>query len=767
VLAFEWINGTPLRTWLQQHPFQSHKRVVLEFFLRLCDAVSHAHSRGIIHRDLKPSNVLVDSKGQPHVLDFGIAKVLPDPEAASTSDSLALLTQTGDLLGTPAYAAPEQLLERSQRVDARADVYSLGVLLYQFLTGRNPFEQYQSVAALLEAVSRRSVPPPSRFSRAGRDLDTIVGKATQNEPQDRYRSVDELATDVRLALTGQPILTSRRPFWAILWQTARRHRLAAALSVLLLIVLLSFSVVVAWQAFRLAREKQSAEQSADKAQAMLDFIRQDLLTPMHPQLYRRDFTLREAIDRAQPGLAKRFPGQPGVVANLQRLFSAVYNHLGNYGQAVTLARAAYEASADRTQERLDARLLWSAALAQQGETEVSGQLLRQNLDDLQHMEDAHPQYRVSTLLQLGQILTRPERRQEAESVLRQSLELATEGGLSALVRCEVEISLAHNLTLQGRLKEAQECLQGALDLCVEEGLEETPTYVEALTVKADLHQKVGELQQAEELLREALGILEECFPEEHPETAYLQGNLGAVLAAQWRTSEALPLTEQAVARLRRQPATPHLASALMHLGDQLLVAGQLRRAREIATEALAEMEANFGVESLGATRAAENLGAVYMALKDYEESAALFESALSRVEALPDSENRYRFRILVQLADCEARAGHQDLALERLEEALDEAIYRLPELVVGQNGWLRRLATLWGRWYPQTAAVAAWLQERKSEPGNLSELQVWELALCWMSEDLEALAELLEELGDPLGTSAELAAVRAVLLANR
>jgi len=223
--AMEWVDGEQITDWSVER--SRAPRALLECFALVCDAVQHAHSRGVLHRDLKPSNILVDADGQPHVLDFGLAKRI-DTEALEDGEQLTL---SEDFVGTPQYAAPEQFGGAGE-LDARTDVYSLGVVLFELLTGRLPFERRGSVTELLLAIQRETPPLPSSLEpRLGREIDTIVRTAMAREVHERYASVEALAADVRRYLAGVPIQALPPSNFYLVSKLVRRNQAAAAMIV--------------------------------------------------------------------------------------------------------------------------------------------------------------------------------------------------------------------------------------------------------------------------------------------------------------------------------------------------------------------------------------------------------------------------------------------------------------------------------------------------------------------------------------------------------
>ena len=235
VLAMEWVDGVPITEWARgpsEHGAGRDPAQRLEVFCAVCDAVEHAHARGVLHRDLKPSNILVDRSGRPRVLDFGLAKWLGGEERDAT--------QSAEALGTPAYAAPEQLLPGSLgagRVDVRADVYALGVVLYEVLTGASPYgSRDTSLSELLRTVERVDPAPPSSFDpRLGRELDAVCLRALEKLPEDRYPSVGALAADLRRHLAGEPVHAAPPGALARFTKLVRRNPLPSAFALVLLV----------------------------------------------------------------------------------------------------------------------------------------------------------------------------------------------------------------------------------------------------------------------------------------------------------------------------------------------------------------------------------------------------------------------------------------------------------------------------------------------------------------------------------------------------
>jgi WD40 repeat protein/predicted Ser/Thr protein kinase len=269
--VMELVDGDPLGVFVQKHGLGMEEKWRL--LAQVCDAMQHAHSRGVIHRDLKPANILVTKDGTPKVVDFGIAR------AAEQSGFEMHATRAGQVIGTPAYMSPEQL--SSGEVSTRSDIYALGVIAYEMLTGRLPIDTTEvPLATLANRVASAEPEPASRLNRALRgDGETIIAKAMAKEPGRRYASAGELADDIRRMVAGEAILARRDSGMYILSRQIRRHRAAAAVVAMGLASLVGFAVYATLKAqkeTKLAMDAQTAQRQAERSKTAIDEANQKL-----------------------------------------------------------------------------------------------------------------------------------------------------------------------------------------------------------------------------------------------------------------------------------------------------------------------------------------------------------------------------------------------------------------------------------------------------------------------------------------------------------
>nr|AQQ74896.1 hypothetical protein [uncultured bacterium] len=335
VLVMEWIDGVPIDRWANPADSSQNEtsarplRQLLEAFILVCDAVNHAHQRGVLHRDLKPSNVLVDSSDQPHVLDFGLAKLINPEEPRS-----ALTHDTG-FFGTPAYASPEHITGNAENIDARSDVYSLGVIAYQMLTGALPHGSAATIVELFDAIRTHTPARPSSLRRdMNRELDAIVLKALEKDPARRYQSVEGLAADVRRFLNNETVLAHPPSAAYQARKFISRHRSMFTAAMIVLVTLVGALIGVATALVQTQAAQEQTRNAQLTASQVNEFLNQ-MLAAADPTVIRAHDVpvaalLDEAVRKLDGGALRE---QPEAEAQVRTSLANSYKSLGLYAAA--------------------------------------------------------------------------------------------------------------------------------------------------------------------------------------------------------------------------------------------------------------------------------------------------------------------------------------------------------------------------------------------------------------------------------------------------
>lgn len=690
--VMERVAGLPLTEFCRKNGVDMDER--LRLFLEICDTVSFAHQKLVVHRDLKPNNILVTDEGKVKLLDFGIARLTEPGNVEGTATAL------GGRLMTPRYAAPEQL--KGEPVTTAADVYALGVILYELLTGISPYDLTGEITSLPEAVCSQTVTVPSvrlfrwakgtvaatvevrdvvataeamgcsvrALSRSLRgDLDNILLMALRKEPPRRYPSVEALAEDVRRFLDGFPVKARPESVAYVSGRFLRRNALPvmAAASVLLLLgVLLAMSV-----RFAVTSREQSLEiaRERDRAAEIAHFMR-ELFEVANPALARGEtVTARELLDRGVDRIREDHPDEPELQAEMMTVLGSVYRHLGLTSQALALLRDAAALGARlpdvREEDKAVTLLELGRVLRDVGDTDQAAETLRLARDRLALARGEEDREVAQATFDLGRTLHEAGRVVEAEREFRRAvaafrtLELTRDTEYASTLFLMAEYAQVRG----GQVEEAQAMYREALRILQAREGTDHPDIPRILAGLAWAHSRLGHPDSATVLLRQAADLARAVHGENGENggngengavVAEIYLNLGSHLARQGEPVEAEELLRRAEALFAAaSQSQPDLhGAAILALADFLRDQGRTAAALHEYGRAASVLRSAYGPGSALEANVQRSWAAVLLTLeRDAEAATLLVEAEATYAAILPATSPR-----LAEIREMLARA---------------------------------------------------------------------------------------------------------------
>jgi serine/threonine protein kinase/tetratricopeptide (TPR) repeat protein len=618
--VMELVRGTKITDYSDKQSLSTRDR--LELFLQVCQAIQHAHQKGIIHRDIKPSNILVtlqDGKPTPKVIDFGIAK-------ATTGQRLTdqtLFTAFEQFLGTPAYMSPEQAELTSEDIDTRSDIYSLGVLLYELLTGKTPFDSKALLELGLDAMrrtireqeparpstrlstmvgadlsttaNRRHTEPLRLVSLVRGDLDWIVMKCLEKDRARRYETASGIAADLQRHLENEPVSARPPSRFYRLQKLVRRNKVvfgaagAVAMALLLGLGTSTYLFVKEGRA-REAAERAERAQGMAKANAKMEAARsqqvarflQDTLGGIDPELAKgRDTALLcEVLDRTLARVDRELTNQPLVALQLQMTLARSYSAIGEFVKGEATARSALAlcgsvlGKADPAYA--DALATLGGTLYRQGKNAEAEDLSRDALTIRARSFGSHHEKVAESMQLLGLVLQSRGRLVEAEDLFRK--EYAIRGDLFGprnVIVAQTLNAVAGVLILEGKLSDAENVSHEAFELYRQAGADDDLDLAYLQYNLANLFFEQGRLSEAGDLFRQCLDIRRKGLGRDHIECAVVLSGLASTLRRQGDFASAGPLYQECLAiREKRIPNAWYTFYTRTMLGASLL--GQKR-----------------------------------------------------------------------------------------------------------------------------------------------------------------------------------------------
>jgi eukaryotic-like serine/threonine-protein kinase len=716
--VMEVVEGTPITQYADQHRLTPRER--LELFIPICQAVQHAHQKGIIHRDLKPSNVLIawcDGKAVPKIIDFGVAKAV----GAGLAE-WAELTEFDSVVGTLEYMSPEQAEPGQADIDTRSDIYSLGALLYELLTGTTPLQPKRlKGAALLELlrIVREEEPPrpstrlsatdelpsiaanrrlePTRLRGALRgDLDWIVMKCLEKNRSRRFVTASELARDLERYLHDEPV--EARPPSAVyqLRKFARRNRRLLATSAAFLFLLLLGAAACAWQAVRATDAEGLARENERQALAERDakeLARQAAAAQsLHAQTQQNRAEAAEALAKNQLERAVAEKKRADVEAAITTAINAFLQRdlLGqadianqdasdernrNITVRELLDRAAREIDSKfKGQEVTEAaiRLTLGQAYGALADYPQAQKHLQRSLDLRQQMLGASHLDTLQAMNGLGVVYLHWDKCDEAESLFKAVLAaFGSKPGanhLDALITMQ-NLALLHQKL--GRYAEAELLFKQALEgLESQLGSDDRKTLI-AMGNLAGLYQVRGRFEQAERLCKAVLDLRRAKLGGDHPDTLLSIEHLAKLKRERGHYEEAEVLYKE-VLKLRHAKLGADHASTLTTLHGLVLVyahRGRFDLAEPLAKQVLEARRARDGNDHVETLNSVSTLGQIYKGMGNYAQAEPLLKQVLEGKRALLSAEHQSTLASMNHLAALYLVCRRYDEAEPLLQEA--------------------------------------------------------------------------------------------------
>ncbi|HEY4949477.1 MAG TPA: tetratricopeptide repeat protein [Candidatus Acidoferrales bacterium] len=637
--VMEYVQGVPLTNFCKAQKCSIPAR--LRLFRAVCEAVLYAHQHAVIHRDLKPSNILVKADGSIRLLDFGISKHLEN------LGELVDQTITGLRMMTPAYAAPEQI--RGQQIGIQSDVYSLGVVLYELLAGRLPFELSDCTPAQAEKIlTEQEAEKPSTVAKkeasaaeangvavvasrtAWADLDVLCLTAMHKDPQRRYQSVEALIRDVDHYLDGEPLEARPDTWHYTLGKFVRRHWQLVSASAAMFLLLVG---LVIFYTVRLTRARNAAVTQAARTQRIQRFML-NLFQGGDPSAGPADdLRVVTLLDRGVQE-ARSLDAEPAVQAELYETLGGIYQKLGKLEQADSLMESAlakrealYGPDSTETAKGLLALGSLRAAEARYSDAE---RLIRQALDrDKRHLPANDPAV-AKAMLALGGVLEDRGNYDQSIAILEQTVQLYSAPGSEPADLADSLYELANAHFYAGHYQRSEEINERILTMYKQIYGERHPRVADVLINLGAIRLDLGHYPEAEQYDRQALDIVQGWYGKDNPETATDLTILARSLVYQKRFDEASDLLQQSLAIKERTfgKVHPSVASTLNELGSVALQEGKYDPAEQYFERMADIYRTEYGEQHYLFATALSNLASVYTAQQQWTRAEKLYRQAI-------------------------------------------------------------------------------------------------------------------------------------------
>jgi eukaryotic-like serine/threonine-protein kinase len=673
--VMELVRGIKITDYCDKANQSTRER--LNLFVQVCEAIQHAHQKGVIHRDIKPSNILVtlrDGVPVPKVIDFGIAKATTDQRLTDKT----LFTAFEQFIGTPAYMSPEQAEMSELGIDTRSDIYSLGVLLYELLTGQTPFDAKELLQAGLDAMRRiireqeparpstrlstllevertivanhRQTDAPKLVHLLRGDLDWIVIKSLEKDRARRYETANGLAMDVQRYLDNEPVVARPPSNFYRFQKLASRNKLALTAIIAVIGALVIGLGLSTWQFIEKSRaereqsllrvqaeeEKKQAQIEAAKSQQVAQLLK-DMLAGVGPSVAmgRDTKLLREILDKTAEHIGKELTNQPAVEEDLRLTLAGTYRELGLYEQMRQMAGVAFQLGQMRlgpespdVADALDSMGIAEWKLGHMAEAEAA---LRKEIAMRKNLPGKTNRDLGDALSSLTAVLCDQSKFSEAERTADESIAMLRKApGDQSLELADALESLANVRGNQGKWADSEALEREAVAMNIKLVGENNPRVATALnSLAVAVSTQSGREAETESLNRKVLAMRRTLLGDEHPDVAEALVNLSWILRNERKLPEAENAASEAVAIAKKAFGNEHpkVATALNELGLVLLVESKYPQAEAVDREAVAIGRKVLGNENENLAYMLEMLVLVLMKEDKHAEAEALMHES--------------------------------------------------------------------------------------------------------------------------------------------
>jgi non-specific serine/threonine protein kinase/serine/threonine-protein kinase len=609
--VMEYVAGVPVTTYCDKHKLTIRQR--MELFIPVCEGVQHAHQKAIIHRDLKPSNILIteiDGKPMPRIIDFGVAKATSQKLTAGP-----MYTRIGTMVGTLGYMSPEQADPIGEDIDTRSDIYSLGAVLYELLTGGLPLDikalPYDEVLRRLReqdaprpssklralgsesvAIAKKRGSDPRALVRQLRgDLDAIVLKALEKDRARRYASATGLAADINRYLHNEPVVAHPPSTAYRARKYVRRHRLGVAVAAIGILLLAGFAIVQSVEVRHIARERDHAQRQRDRADRMTQFMTGIFKVPGPGEGRGNSITAREILDDASNQIGTSLNNDPELQAKMMVTLAQSYADLGIYSRAQPLVERAVGIQkriiGPEHRDTLSSMTLLATILRLSYRYDESENLIRQTLATERRVLGAEDPETLNSMNALAITLGQEGHFSEQEKLGRETLAIRRRvlGGEHPATLGSMQ-TLADALTYEGHNEEAEKLQREALDIEGRVFGREDMRTLSSMSSLAWTLQRQGRLAEAENLQRSALNTERHVLGPENPGILFGLESEAIYISLQGHYSSAEKLFREAIKIASKTNEPSELATAWYAFACGAAVTGHRNEALEYLADAV-------------------------------------------------------------------------------------------------------------------------------------------------------------------------------------